>query len=139
MGKEAYHREEPGVRAVLGFLGVPWDRDHRVVLDVQKVLEVPWGRHVLVDQLGHREDLGDRVVLEVREVLAVLWGHRGRMVLPFPLDHQGQGDRVAVVVGEVVVVEEVEVVVVVEARNIPLYMTGRMIPDNQEDMGSDFF
>ena len=61
------------------------------------------------------------------------------MVLPFPLDHQGQGDRVAVVVGEVVVVEEVEVVVAVEARNIPLYMTERMILDNQEDMGSDFF
>lgn len=40
-----------------------------------------------------------------------------------------------VVVGEVVVVEEVEVGVGVEVHNIPQCMTGRMIPDNQEDMG----
>lgn len=72
MGKEAYHQEELGVPVVLGLLGVPWGQDHRVVLDVQKALEVPWGRHVLEDQMGHLEDLGDQVVLEVREVLGVL-------------------------------------------------------------------
>lgn len=44
-----------------------------------------------------------------------------------------------VVVGEEVVVEEVEVGVGVEVHNIPQCMMGRMIPDNQEDMGSDFF
>lgn len=60
------------VRAGLGLLEVPWGPDHRVVLDVQKALEVPWGRHVLEDQLGHLEDLGDQVVLEVLEVLGVL-------------------------------------------------------------------
>jgi len=42
---------------------------------------------------------------------------------------------VEVVVVGVVVVEEVEEVVVVEAHNIPLYMTGRMIRDIRADMG----
>ena len=83
----------------------------------------------------HREVREDRVGREVREVLAVPSGHRVRRGLPYPWVRQGQGDQVEVVVVGVVVVEEVEEVVVVEAHNIPLYMTGRMIRDIRADTG----
>ena len=83
----------------------------------------------------HREVREDRVGREVREVLAVPSGRRVRRGLPYPWDRQGQGDQVEEVVVGVVVVEEVEEVVVVEAHNIPLYMTGHMIRDIRADTG----